>query len=94
MPLFKIYHAIKPTFMDPEAADLAAFPAGYEAVAVVDAVDIDDTFELTNHIDHDWTTNKGVLALKSRARSTSIGDVVEAEDGARYAVMGVGFRPF
>lgn len=59
--------------------------AGFEMVATVTLkdndrpdveVDLEKVFELTNHIDGDWTLNKGVVTGKTSVRSTSVGDLV------------------
>ncbi len=53
-------------------------------VASVDTNDPQEAFQLTNHIDSDWTKNPKVRALEGRHRSTSVGDlIVEGTPGAR-----------
>lgn len=72
---FKIYHAINPTF---GVGKKPKFPEEYEAVAIVEADYIGDTYRITNHIDGSWTKNHEVKELiKANPRSTSVGDVVE-----------------
>jgi hypothetical protein len=50
-------------------------------VAEVETEDIEGVFRLTNHIDHDWTTNPEVSGVTGSCRSTSVGDIIEDEDG-------------
>jgi len=49
-----------------------------------------EAFQLTNHITHNWTENKGVDCYVNTPRSTSAGDVLETDKGL-YLVDGVGF---
>jgi hypothetical protein len=65
---------------------MPVWPMDYSHVANVEVLMVGDqtsecvasrAFELTNHIDTDWTTNPGVVAHGHRGhRSTSVGDVV------------------
>ena len=48
----------------------------YKFVAVVDASNIDDVFEATNHIRSDWQENDNVQSFGQDNRSTSVGDIV------------------
>lgn len=53
----------------------------YHVVAEVEADTLDQVFPLTNHIDHDWRDNPGVIRVHTpRVRSTSVGDLVFAPD--------------
>ena len=76
MTTFKVYHA------SPRAdflceLDLATFPTGFVHVADVQAENVDEVYERTNHIDSDWTKGKHVVKVHvPRARSTSCGDVI------------------
>ena len=87
---YKIYHAKNPTFgfgQDPK------FPEEYEEVAIVEANSVDDTFKITNHIDENWTRNPEVVELiNHNPRSTSVGDVVEDEDGKFHYCDMVGWK--
>lgn len=60
-------------------------------VADVEVEDINQVFELTNHIDRSWTSNPGVTAMPGSHRSTSVGDVYLVDD-AFYAVCNVGLK--
>lgn len=55
----------------------------YVPVAEVSGVaDIEQVFHGTNHIDRNWTENRGVLFLganRDKVRSTSVGDIVVFE---------------
>jgi len=58
-------------------------PANYLAAIVRYEADnhedaLEEIFELTNHIDHDWRTNEGVIATNiGLNRSTSVGDFIQ-----------------
>ena len=78
-------------------AELLNTEGAYSPVAFVYNVDnIEKTFELTNHIDHDWTENrKNVIALNPTVgkRSTSVGDIVlDTVKEKAFLVSGCGFR--
>lgn len=49
-------------------------------------------FELTNHIDSNWTQNKEVKALRDKVRSTSVGDLVQVNDGRYFYCDMVGWK--
>jgi hypothetical protein len=72
---FKVYHAKE---LSKPFGNYPDFNMdNYEEVATVEAIDADHVFNLTNHIDHDWTTNPEVLSRNaSSCRSTSVGDVI------------------
>jgi hypothetical protein len=89
---FKVYHDRQPTFGFGPTKDFN--DETFELVAEVECDHHADTFRLTNHIEHDWTTNPEVKALKTQVRSTSVGDVVVAEDGTRYLCKGAGWEVF
>lgn len=58
---------------------------------LADVPSLDAAFEATNHIDSDWTKGDGVVMLPSGpARSTSVGDMMETEDGL-FVVAPAGF---
>jgi len=81
---FKIYHAIHPTF---STIEKPSFPHNFSKVAEVEVESLADTFRVTNHIEHDWTTNPEVVWRKgsgANTRSTSVGDVVEDEQGHKF----------
>lgn len=59
-------------------------------VADVEARSLNQVFELTNHIESDWTENEGVSAVPGRHRSTSVGDVyLSGSDFYCVAMMGL-----
>ena len=79
MNQFKVFHANHPNFgfggKDPIFND-----QNYTHVATVECENLEHVFQVTNHIDHDWTTNKEVVWKKgtgANTRSTSCGDVVQ-----------------
>jgi hypothetical protein len=64
----------------------------YTKVAEVEADGIEKVFELTNHIDHDWTTNEGVTAFGRQQRSTSVGDIVINNNGTQLLCASLGWE--
>jgi len=90
--LYKVFHANEPTFGMAGLGDTPKFPEDYSHVATVDCEGLDHAFEKTNHIDHDWTTNPEVVELKkSRNRSTSVGDILQSENGMLHYCAPVGW---
>lgn len=76
---YKVWQVIKPNF---GLGKKPLFPADYELVAEVECKDLEDAFRATNTIDDIWTKNPEVIQLhKRQCRSTSVGDVLEDEDG-------------
>lgn len=68
----------------------------FRLVASVNNDDLNQAYQLTNHIDSNWEENEGVIALKTQNRSTSVGDILVREiDGVRevFLVAPVGFKP-
>jgi hypothetical protein len=77
----------------------------YYKVAEINTDSLDVAFHDTNHIDHDWTTNKSVKLLgpadgldpddvqgpSPSHRSTSVGDLM-VKDGVTYMVSNFGFK--
>lgn len=86
-----VYH--NPHFLDfnpdsgPEAPDLEAI---YLA-AVVDTDEPEQAYHLTQHVYAEWYDHPAVTTVV-RSRSTSIGDVVETEEGRLLLVASFGFR--
>jgi hypothetical protein len=95
---FEVWHAEPPNFF--EDFDRAKAMKDYTLVAEVEAKHIDEVFQLTNHIDSDWTKNEGVELAEgvsaARARSTSVGDVIVGPraEGWSAMVAGIGFKFF
>jgi hypothetical protein len=87
---FHIYHAKEPTF---GFGDRPKFPEEYDFVAIVEAGNVADTFRITNHIDTDWQRNPEVVEIvKLGNRSTSVGDVVQDENGVNHYCASVGWE--
>lgn len=66
----------------------------YRKVAEVSAENLEDVFERTNSIEHFWGNNSGVTleeCSKNGCRSTSVGDIIEDEDGNLHLVRSIGF---
>ena len=95
--IFKVFHVKRPTF-NPETSpvfNLDKYLPDYEHVATVECEDIEHAFQVTNHITHDWTTNKEVVWKKgdgSNTRSTSVGDVIIDSNNKAFRVrLCIGF---
>ena len=87
---YKVWHAKEPTF---GFGEQPKFPDEYEKVAVVESGGLEDVFRITNHIDYDWTKNPEVIeVLKHPCRSTSVGDIVEDENGKFFYCDNVGWK--
>jgi hypothetical protein len=93
---FKVYHSDPPAFMGNDASALADFPRGFIHVANVEARNLDELFQKTNHIDSNWTLNPGVELARGvvKARSTSVGDVVVSEVEHRFSCEMIGWKAF
>lgn len=97
----KVYHIEDeaffnvPQFATRERLEIFArqkWPGSYTLVAAVEARSLDDAFRLTNTIDNHWTKNPGVVVEGDCSkRSTSVGDVLQTDDGGLWAVASVGF---
>lgn len=91
--VLRVYHAVNfdwPVSEDPPAGSLTK----YVLVAEVDTTDLERAYELTNHIDKDWTLNREVRAFVPSCRSTSVGDMIVTPDDEAYLVLPVGFGLF
>lgn len=93
--MIKVYH--NRNFIDYSFKD-DAWPVAEELTHVAN-VYIDDAqygraFELTNHIDHAWQDNDHVDAMTDKARSTSVGDVIELSDGRFMVCRSVGWAEY
>jgi len=84
----KVYHAKEPNFRDD--VEVPWDEDNFDLVAEVECGGLEDVFYLTNHVDQAWWENPGVTCLK-QSRSTSVGDVVVAEDGTRFLCRGTGW---
>lgn len=80
-------------FIRPQASDVTelAEQGMYIKVAQVQTEDLEQAFELTNHIDKDWQSNKLVTALTEKARSTSVGDLCVRNEEV-FVVSSIGFE--
>lgn len=63
----------------------------YELVAVVNGLNVEQAFYFTNHIDKQWFDHLNVEVVKE-SRSTSVGDLVEDEDGKLWLCQGCGWE--
>lgn len=87
---YTVYHAKNPNF---GMGDKQPFnDKHFSKVAIVEAVDLDEVFELTNHIDKPWWVNKGIIWYQTGSRSTSVGDVVVTPQGTRFMCSLVGWE--
>ena len=74
--LWRVWHN-KKFLEDPIHGKAGKFPNDFNHVATVFGKRLDNVFEKTNHIDHDWTENPEIMhLLEPKARSTSVGDVI------------------
>jgi hypothetical protein len=86
-----VYH--NPYFLDVNAGAGPAKPdleALYLA-AIIDTDDPEQAYHLTQHVHADWYGHPAVTTVV-RSRSTSIGDVLETEEGRLLLVASFGFR--
>jgi hypothetical protein len=94
--MFKIYHRqpLYPglVFADQGPAQTAKldWPASYQEVAHVEAESLEEAYLKTQHLETVWWHNPGVEAIQI-SRSTSIGDVIQDEQGDRWVVAATGF---
>lgn len=89
---YKVFHKIAPSFQPEYPVD---FPNGFVDVAIVDTEKgLEDVFRVTNHIDHAWWENPEVKMFKKDSRSTSVGDVIEDENGKRFLCDMAGWTEF
>lgn len=90
---FTVYHAMPEFFGD---AHFRLLPLDhYMLVATVECAALGQVFQVTNHIESNWTENPEVIELftpKDKTRSTSVGDVVSDELGRFHRVEGMGWR--
>ncbi len=82
----KVYQAVNPVYNE----DIQPWPSSYELVAEVDTDNLEVAFQQTNTIMHPWWENVDVAAFK-RARSTSVGDIVEIK-GKFWMVCMAGWK--
>jgi hypothetical protein len=74
MKVYEVWHAVPADFY--AVRPVENFPLGFNMVAAVTAENVDEVFDMTNHIHNPWMENEGVAPKVLRARSTSVGDVV------------------
>lgn len=89
-----VWHAKHPNFAGSYMWDTQPpppWPSDFEQVALVVTSDINRAWEATNHIDHAWQENPDVKALKTKARSSSVGDVFVLPGGKALRVDSFGF---
>jgi hypothetical protein len=94
---FTVWHNPNPTFRnlsDKEIFDLRVGSLRFVEVATVEADTVEDVYRLSQNIEDSWLTNPGVTPAKgvTRARSTSVGDVIEDDSLGFFAVQSFGFR--
>jgi hypothetical protein len=90
--VFQVWHDDSPRFRATHE-DAMRWPTGFTHVADVLTTQVEAVFELTNHIDSDWTKNAEVtLLVPNRVRSTSVGDVVVDDTGQAWLCAGMGWE--
>jgi hypothetical protein len=71
------------------------FPLDYTLVAEVDTDSPDEAFRLTNAIEQPWHLNEEVRLTGEPTRSTSVGDVIVADDNKTlFLVLPVGMKEY
>lgn len=91
---FKVYHTKDwsvNTLLHFDSEDYVANEDDYELVAVVYCLDLEQAFYFTNHVEKSWHEHMNVHATKE-TRSTSVGDLVENEDGELFLCAGCGWE--
>jgi hypothetical protein len=99
---YTVHHATNFRSFDPPVTRID-FTLAYHKVAEVSASCLDEVFQLTNNIDSSWVENEGVTpfgltplgvagSLARGHRSTSVGDIIETQDGRLFVVESLGFR--
>jgi len=92
--MIKVYHttnwAINSNLHFAEKGTYKPVKSNYKLVAEVVGNDLGVAFQKTNHIDTAWWENDGVYKVEE-SRSTSVGDLMEMEDGTLIMVAGIGF---
>lgn len=88
MPIY-VYHNIR--FLDyPHSPTIHASDLYLTAVIQTDAPQ--QAYDLTQHLERPWQENAGVR-LFIPSRSTSVGDVLQLENGRLLLVAPIGFEP-
>jgi len=69
----------------------------YNMVAMVEALNTNDVFMVTNHIEKPWWENSEIIKHYINTRSTSIGDIIVEFDfktpaAKAFIVSGLGFK--
>ena len=75
---------------EPRPAGTLDWPASYQEVAHVEAKNMEEAYLKTQHLETAWHHNRGVKAIQM-SRSTSVGDVIQGEQGEFWAVAATGF---
>ncbi|MGD9091374.1 MAG: hypothetical protein PVF74_00895 [Anaerolineales bacterium] len=66
------------------------WPDRYQEVARVDVDDLEEAYLKTQHLEKPWWLNPGVKVV-NLSRSTSVGDVIQDENGTLWVVAAIGF---
>ena len=94
--MYKIYHrqplypGLAFSHQEPLPADTLDWPASYQIVAHVEAKNMEEAYIKTQHLERAWHHNRGVKAIQM-SRSTSVGDVIQDEQGEFWVVAATGF---
>ena len=90
--MFKLFHAC-PRVEWPFEDYLPKQPGReYRRVADIAVDNINDVFRLTQNLETPWTDGPYVRMAEMRRRSTSIGDVIQTEDGRTFVVAPLGLE--
>lgn len=84
---------ISPTDRELQTLFGSEFNTEYKLVAELDSSDLEEIFDLTNHVTKPWPTNEGVeMKTEAPVRSTSVGDVVRLPDMTYHLCLSIGWR--
>lgn len=65
----------------------------FEHVATLNCLDMDEVFSRTNSVNDAWYADPTAGAVRQGIRSTSVGDLVQDEEGTFYICAAVGWKP-
>lgn len=95
MPTIKVYH--NSHFLDYRGDHNSLIPPLHPIATVrvppeaTTEQALETAYRLTQHVDSSWWQQEAILL---HARSTSVGDILEMEDGEMFVVESMGFRPY
>jgi hypothetical protein len=94
--MYKVFHhqPLYPGMVFQENDSLIAseidWPDCYQEVALVDVDDLEEVYLKTQHLEKPWWLSPSVSVV-NLSRSTSVGDVIQDENGTLWVVAAIGF---